>query len=127
MSETEAKTATHTPGPWAVDEDGEITGHEGGTAIGRVYMYADFPCLDPDDVDQDVFDAESQADGRLMAAAPDLLDAAVLALEELEDFARGRRSSALMYYASIDEYRAGRLAEAADALRNAIKQARAQT
>lgn len=61
----------HTPGPWELD-DGAVT-HQ-GAAIARVYNEFDFPCLDPeDDSFQGAIDA-MQADARLIAAAPDMLE-----------------------------------------------------
>ena len=66
----------HTPGPWEVDkETGEITARE--TVLGIIYGVDDFPCYEGEDIDE-----ECKANASLVAAAPDLLEAAKLALEK---------------------------------------------
>lgn len=67
----------HTPGPWEVDDCGNICG--GGAALAAVYGAEDFPCLPEEDYD--AVNVECAANARLMAAAPDLLAACEKALE----------------------------------------------
>ena len=58
----------HTPGPWEVDkETGEITANL--SVLGIIYGADDFPCCEED------IDEEYKANARLIAAAPDLLEA----------------------------------------------------
>jgi len=76
-------TAGHTPGPWTVEEGGDGPGgywieavNEAKTICGR----GDWPNRP----------AESLANASLIAAAPDLLEAARGALSLVEELARGR-------------------------------------
>jgi hypothetical protein len=60
---------THTPGPWEVNlETGEITAN-GPVVLGTIYGADDFPCNENDITE------ECNANARLIAAAPELLDA----------------------------------------------------
>lgn len=58
----------HTRGPWTVDlETGEIEAQ--GAVIGTIYGADDYPCCEED------IDEECKANARLIAAAPDMLQA----------------------------------------------------
>lgn len=63
----------HTKGNWTL-EDGQITSPE-NVAIGMVYGADDFPCIDPDDHDMNQIIEECRANGHLLIAAPELLEA----------------------------------------------------
>ncbi len=72
----------HTPGPWNVDlETGEIVaGKDKDFAVlGTIYGADDFPCSEDD------ISAECKANAHLIAAAPELLEAAKKALEDCVD------------------------------------------
>lgn len=72
--------SAHTPGPWAVDDDGEVTGVEGQAVVASVYKPDDFPCFDAEEDDPEgKFPVECAANAALIAAAPDLLKAAEFA------------------------------------------------
>ena len=62
----------HTPGPWILDGF-EVSGEISGAAICRVLEADDFPCVE-EGTEADV-QAECEANARLVAAAPDLLEA----------------------------------------------------
>jgi hypothetical protein len=62
----------HTPGPWFVGDDYCVSTRE-GYAIARVTTMDDFPAIDEDQVKQG--EAVALANARLIAAAPDLLEA----------------------------------------------------
>lgn len=68
----------HTPepidGPYTYDPDTRMVEDAGGGLIATVASVDDFPCLDEDD-DLDAIEADLNATGRLLAAAPDLLKA----------------------------------------------------
>lgn len=70
----------HTPGPWE-NEDGEITAR--GAVVANVYQADDFPCLD--DADRPAAEEECKANARLIAAAPDLLEACRSALVPVKE------------------------------------------
>lgn len=70
------KMAKHSPGPWAVDSEGYIFLRDCGRP-------ADIAVLS---------DASNVADGRLIAAAPDLLAAAKLGLARIESDIEGSRN-----------------------------------
>jgi hypothetical protein len=61
----------HTPGPWEVDDCGNVCGE--GAALATVFGAEDFPCLPEEDYD--AVNVECAANARLMAAAPELLAA----------------------------------------------------
>ena len=63
--------ATYTPGPWRLAASGDIVTTEGGTVASLSAAGADSL-------------AQEAQNGRLIAAAPELLRVARLALEELE-------------------------------------------
>lgn len=63
--------AEHTPGPWEVDDCGNICGQ--GAALAQVFGAEDFPCIPEEDYDD--VNLECAANARLIAAAPDLLAA----------------------------------------------------
>lgn len=62
----------HTPGPWILD-DFEVSGEVSGAATCRVLEADDFPCIE-EGTEADV-QAECEANARLIAAAPDMLEA----------------------------------------------------
>ncbi len=67
----------HTPGPWKVDiETGEICS-PGPVVLGTIYGADDFPCNETD------ISEECKANARLIAAAPDMLQALRKALESV--------------------------------------------
>ncbi|WP_113132733.1 hypothetical protein [Rhizobiales bacterium] len=67
----------HTPGPWAFDDDNAVMA-DVGAHICTVSMADDFPCIDDDEGDSRTnVDIECKANARLIAAAPDLLEALV--------------------------------------------------
>lgn len=69
-------TAAHTPGPWHFDgEQGTVR-----AADSRPVAFVSFHAADSL--------AQENANGRLIAAAPELLRCAVMALEELQEAAR---------------------------------------
>jgi hypothetical protein len=75
--------ATHTPGPWELEDLGEgVIRGPGGVHIALVSMESDFACLE--DKERPAAQAECEANSRLIAAAPDLLAAARDALETFE-------------------------------------------
>lgn len=76
----------HTPGPWT-NEDFTITADD-GSVISDVHSIDDFPCIDQDnDADQlEKLNAELQANARLIAAAPDLLEALIKLTNESDGF-----------------------------------------
>lgn len=73
----------HTPGPWRATRDG-LDGmlDTGGVTTGFDVMASEIGSEEPLCVAADV---RSEADARLIAAAPDLLDACEAAVEELGD------------------------------------------
>lgn len=90
------QTTTHTPGPWAIEEGDRETHIVGGEAI--LAYCPDWPCAPQ----------EQEANARLIAAAPELLEAA----ESLLDVVGVR----------IDDPRIAQF----DALRAAIAKARGE-
>lgn len=73
-------TTKHTPEPWVVDEDGTVTQADSGAHIAVVSQEDDFPCLEEDEREE--ARAECKANARLIAAAPELLEALEKALRE---------------------------------------------
>lgn len=71
MSNKPAARGQFTPGPWTIDQ-GEIIA--GGMVLGTVYGAEDYPCEEED------VRVECVANARLIAAAPDLLEACAAAL-----------------------------------------------
>ena len=82
---TETK-ATHTPGPWEIVDRGYIYGSPAttiyGTRVAMVFLIGE-PVEHESDPDRDFPEAEANA--RLIAAAPALLEAAEAALEGTMD------------------------------------------
>ena len=74
--------AKYTPGPWDVDDCGNICGS--GAALANVFGAEDYPCLPEEDYD--AVNVECAANARLMAAAPELL----AALKDAEWIMRSR-------------------------------------
>jgi len=77
-------TQTHTPGPWATDEYGnEITA--GNVLIGRAHSVMSASAKERKKFEVIGFDdvATLDANARLIAAAPELLDALISALKYL--------------------------------------------
>jgi len=72
----------HTPRPWIYSVEDETIEREapGGPPIAAVFGVDDYPCLDPDDHDIEAVRQECIANGRVLAAAPDLLEACEAAL-----------------------------------------------
>lgn len=69
--------AKHTAGPWEFDpEDGYVT--LGTALICRVIQSDDFPCVD----ETPELESECQANGYLVSAAPELLEACRAALKQ---------------------------------------------
>lgn len=65
-------SAQHTAGPWVFDaESHDIQHAESGMAIARVNEPGDFPCRD--EKQDDAFAAECDANGYVLAAAPEML------------------------------------------------------
>ena len=81
--------AQHTPGPWTLEDDGEVWG--AGCLVAAVFASGDFPCLDPDDAGAS--DGEGAANARLIAAAPEMLAALHLILAD--ETVRGWPNSAV--------------------------------
>ncbi len=77
MNEQTTEKAKHTPGPWTVEtwNDGQARIWANGQMIAKVIPYND---------DKKPLTENEQANARLIAAAPQLLEAAWLALEKLE-------------------------------------------
>ena len=76
---------THTKGPWKFGDDGSITAQD-GAVLAMVYGPDDFPCFDPANHSKDevaAFERECEANGFVMAAAPELYEACNLALVAL--------------------------------------------
>jgi len=73
----------HTPGPWAFDPDDftEVFNPDSGAMICKVLEADDFPCLE-EGTHGDVQD-ECLANARLIAAAPDMLEALKAAKETI--------------------------------------------
>jgi hypothetical protein len=65
----------HTPGPWEVDDDGEVSSQN--VVVAKVFQWDDFPCLEEH---MEAVQRECEANARLIAAAPELL----AALHELD-------------------------------------------
>lgn len=75
----------HTPGPWTFDPDEMSITAETGVMIARVTDLDDFPCVDPDTHDEDAIRRECIANGALLNAAPELLEALINARSILVD------------------------------------------
>lgn len=91
----------HTPGPWisgavrsqydlgesieiVIDRREGLTHNAAFEHIAKVYNVEDFPCVDDDSDPVEDWDAQAQANARLIAAAPDLLHLVESALESLQ-------------------------------------------
>jgi hypothetical protein len=96
----------HTPGPWKINECGEIEAT--GTIIGNVYGIDDYPCLDDDQIDD--AGKECLANGVLISSAPDLLDAL-------------KRSMDVFEYMTSEEFEHGADKPIRDLVRKAIAKA----
>ena len=77
----------HTPSPWEREPSdmgypGTQIRAERGGLVARLYAADDFPCLDEGMHDQ--VNAEANANGNLIVAAPELLDAAKAAVLQLD-------------------------------------------
>lgn len=70
----------YTPGPWAVNDDGEIFGSS--MHIGHIASADDFPCVD--DAEFATVNKMSAANGRLIAACPRMYEALVDAIGRIE-------------------------------------------
>jgi len=73
-----------TAGKWKID-DGQIVTVDDEWSIGYVHGADDFPCIDPDDHDMVAIIEECKQNGRLIAAAPKLLEALEGLLEDWHD------------------------------------------
>lgn len=68
------------PGPWQIDDDGDICGGAESQGIGvHVARVDEFPCVDEDEMDGAAVQIE--ATGLLIASAPSLIESA---LEEIK-------------------------------------------
>lgn len=77
--------AKHTPGPWVVNDAGEI---EAQTAIlGQVYGAEDYPCIDQEEIDEVA--KECIANARLIALAPEMLGLLKAASSALKSYVYG--------------------------------------
>lgn len=65
----------HTPPPWSFDDDTRQIYGPGMNAIAQVWTFEDFPCADEDE--EALVAIEQDANGELMAAAPELLECAL--------------------------------------------------
>lgn len=72
-------SAKHTPGPWLVEHDTDITGSEASPEIGCVGK------VDIAHVYLRAVPGKTEANARLIAAAPDLLEALRVAEESVGD------------------------------------------
>lgn len=68
-----------TPGPWEFDGESDVSAH--AQCIAQVFRASDFPCVN--EQEQAEIDAECLANGRLIAAAPQLREAVVEAVKYL--------------------------------------------
>lgn len=81
------KTVKHTPGPWVVKPEKEDDTYLRirGQALGHRFKIAKVLCPANEDFEQLISEwRETQANARLIAAAPDLLEALQLCLARLE-------------------------------------------
>lgn len=86
---TEPETTTkHTPGPWRVDDDNAKNVRAGG--VGGLFVAKTY-AIPVEDNPDDAYNREQIANARLIAAAPDLLEAARVA----ESFLRHRTAESL--------------------------------
>ncbi|HEX5730960.1 hypothetical protein [Microbacterium sp.] len=70
------------PGPWEIDEEGDIKAGPTSEAIGvHVAQIDEFPCVEEDKMDGAAMEIE--ATGQLIAAAPFMLGAALAEIERL--------------------------------------------
>lgn len=81
----------HTPSPWAYREGGVFEPFEVYPTHGGPPVYGDWA---PVCLVQDYGDDEAEANARLIAAAPDLLDACAFALTILEGMGNGQGDAA---------------------------------
>lgn len=80
-----------TPGPWSVDEDGEVTA-EVGAVICNVFTVDDFPCVDDAEEAYERAERECPANARAIAQVPAMLETLRLcrnAVESVEPEALG--------------------------------------
>ena len=102
---TEARTSEHTPGPWVVLPDpSDLFGAQVGTADGKVIAVIVYP------YETTGWGPEDEANGRLIAAAPDLL-------QSLETIVAGLRSG--MWDEGSGEFELGELLLAESAIAKA--------
>ena len=83
-------TTQHTPGPWAINHAG--SGRDGKFIYDEVYVYAPSSGVEDIAVASDIADplgGDSMPNARLIAAAPELLEALISLLESFEAMERG--------------------------------------
>lgn len=76
----EIKVGKHTPGPWVVESSGLVKGNGGLNDVALPYTYRDEPAL-------------TEANARLLAAAPELLEALEVITGLLKEMDRDRKLS----------------------------------
>jgi hypothetical protein len=88
----EQKVVRHTRGPWTISEtfdalDGEedISIEHEGFPLCTVRGTNDYSCIEPEEFDEKDLNGEVIANAKLIAAAPDLLEACMMLLKEYED------------------------------------------
>lgn len=64
QNERKGESVTHTPGPWEVGEDSDVYSHNGANCVAMICGAAERPKQ-----------GENKANARLIAAAPELLEA----------------------------------------------------
>ena len=84
------KYTNHTPGPWIVNSEGQITDLQDRTIVPNVHAHnIPNPAYPKGNLHYLAEDDGGEANGRLIAAAPDLLDVARKALRELRSINPG--------------------------------------